>query len=219
MISGRLAMFSLFPYGLMQVYAAVSEGFWYARSADFLQQPTMQLLVWMRMPGDILFSIGVLLLFVLLPFMLIQFVYAPWLEARNAARTPRELPPDTTGHVILTSHGPVEAALIDRLVEFKLPYVVIVDDTARALALHDQGVRVMVGPLDSVETYRRARAERASLVATTVATSADTIAARSSKSVQRRCSSGTRTLRGWWMPGPVTVITRSSSGRRKRSAS
>ena len=30
---------------------------------------------------------GVVLLFVFLPFTLIQFVYAPWLEARNAART------------------------------------------------------------------------------------------------------------------------------------
>ena len=95
------------------------------------------------------------------PFMLIQFVYAPWLEARNAARTPRELPPDTHGHVILTSYGPVEAALIERLEQFHLPYVVIVDDTARALALHDQGVRVMVGPLDSVETYRRAQGRAA----------------------------------------------------------
>ena len=59
-----MALFSLFPYGLMQVHAAVSEGFWYARSAEFLQQPVMQLLVWMRMPGDVIFSIGVLLLVV-----------------------------------------------------------------------------------------------------------------------------------------------------------
>jgi nitric oxide reductase subunit B len=53
---------SLLPYGLIQVHAAVSEGFWYARSAELLQQPLMQLLVWLRMPGDIVFSIGVLLL-------------------------------------------------------------------------------------------------------------------------------------------------------------
>ena len=53
---------SLLPVGLMQVHAAVSEGFWYARSAEFLQQPLMQLLVWLRMPGDIVFSVGVLLL-------------------------------------------------------------------------------------------------------------------------------------------------------------
>jgi len=116
----------------------------------------------------IVLTTGVLLLFVLLPFMLIQFVYAPWLEARNAARTPRVLPPNTQGHVILTAYGPVEAALIDRLTQFHLPYVVLVDDTARALTLHDQGVRVMVGPLDSVETYRRAQVGKASLVATTL---------------------------------------------------
>src|SRR5262245_38233894 len=40
---------------------------------------------------------GVVLLFVLLPFTLIQFLYAPWLEARNAARTPRALPDGTAG--------------------------------------------------------------------------------------------------------------------------
>jgi len=57
-----MALFSLLPYGLMQVYAAVSDGFWYARSAEFLQQPLMQTLVWLRMPGDVLFSVGVLLL-------------------------------------------------------------------------------------------------------------------------------------------------------------
>jgi nitric oxide reductase subunit B len=36
-----MALFSLFPYGMMQVHAAVSEGFWYARSAEFLQKPIM----------------------------------------------------------------------------------------------------------------------------------------------------------------------------------
>jgi nitric oxide reductase subunit B len=66
-----MALFSLFPYGMMQVHAAVSEGFWYARSAEFLQKPIMQLLVWLRMPGDIIFSIGVL--------MLVVFVGKLWL--------------------------------------------------------------------------------------------------------------------------------------------
>jgi nitric oxide reductase subunit B len=53
-----MALMSLLPYGLMQVHAAVTEGFWYARSAEFLQQPIMQLLVWLRVPGDVIFSIG-----------------------------------------------------------------------------------------------------------------------------------------------------------------
>lgn len=121
-----------------------------------------------RVFSMIVLTTGVVVLFVLLPFMLIQFVYAPWLEARNAARTPRALPPDTHGHVILTTYGPVEAALIERLAQFHLPYAVIVADTARALELHDQGVHVMVGALDSVDTYRRAQVAKASLVATTL---------------------------------------------------
>jgi voltage-gated potassium channel len=111
---------------------------------------------------------GVVLLFVLLPFTLIQFVYAPWLEARNAARTPRALPAGTAGHVILTGYGPVEGALIQRLDQFHLPYVVILPDAVRALALHDQGVRVMMGRLDDPETYRRAHVGDAALVATTL---------------------------------------------------
>ncbi|HEX5651064.1 MAG TPA: nitric-oxide reductase large subunit [Steroidobacteraceae bacterium] len=57
-----MALLSLAPVGLMQVYAAVTEGFWYARSAEFLQQPLMQTLVWLRMPGDVIFSVGVCLL-------------------------------------------------------------------------------------------------------------------------------------------------------------
>jgi nitric oxide reductase subunit B len=53
-----MALLSLLPHGLMQVHAAVTHGFWYARSAEFLQQPLMQTLVWLRMPGDIIFAVG-----------------------------------------------------------------------------------------------------------------------------------------------------------------
>ena len=53
-----MALLSLLPHGLMQVHAAVTHGFWYARSAEFLQQPLMQTLVWLRMPGDIIFAAG-----------------------------------------------------------------------------------------------------------------------------------------------------------------
>ena len=55
-----MALFSLLPMGLYQVWASVTEGFWYARSAEFIQQPLMHAFVWMRVPGDILFSVGVL---------------------------------------------------------------------------------------------------------------------------------------------------------------
>jgi nitric oxide reductase subunit B len=51
---------SLLPVGLMQTWAAVNEGTWYARSAEFLQTPTMQTLRWLRVVGDTLFAVGVL---------------------------------------------------------------------------------------------------------------------------------------------------------------
>ena len=121
-----------------------------------------------RVFSMVVLATGVILLFILLPFTLIQLLYAPWLEARNAARTPQALPAGTSGHVILTGYGPVEEALIQRLDQFRLAHVVIVPDAARALALHDRGVQVMVGRLDDPETYRRACVDRAALVATTL---------------------------------------------------
>jgi voltage-gated potassium channel len=110
---------------------------------------------------------GTVFMLILLPFTFIQFFYAPWLEARNAARAPRKLPEDMKGHVLLTQYGPIDAALIRRLAQFDTPYAVLVSDQAEALALHDQGITVMVGDLDDPETYRAARANQAEMVATT----------------------------------------------------
>jgi nitric oxide reductase subunit B len=50
------------PVGLPQTVAAVNEGTWYARSAEFMQMPLMQTLRWMRVPGDTLFALGALAL-------------------------------------------------------------------------------------------------------------------------------------------------------------
>ena len=50
------------PVGLLQAWASIERGTWYARSAEFLQTPTMQALRWMRVPGDILFALGAALM-------------------------------------------------------------------------------------------------------------------------------------------------------------
>jgi nitric oxide reductase subunit B len=49
---------SLLPLGLMQTWASVEHGYWYARSAEFMQTPVMQNLRWLRVPGDTLFFLG-----------------------------------------------------------------------------------------------------------------------------------------------------------------
>jgi nitric oxide reductase subunit B len=57
---GLMAMcvLSLLPVGLMQTWASVDHGYWYARSPEFLQTPLMQNLRWMRVPGDTIFFLG-----------------------------------------------------------------------------------------------------------------------------------------------------------------
>lgn len=107
---------------------------------------------------------GTVFMLVLLPFMFIQFFYVPWMEAQAAARAPRKLSAKTTGHVILTGLGAVEASLIRLLDRSQHPYVVLVAELAEALRLHDEGYRVMLGDLDDPETYNRARAAQAALV-------------------------------------------------------
>ncbi len=57
-----MGLLTLLPMGLLQLNAALENGYWYARSAGFMGRPIIDLLVWMRVPGDTIFSIGALLL-------------------------------------------------------------------------------------------------------------------------------------------------------------
>ncbi|HET9451366.1 MAG TPA: cbb3-type cytochrome c oxidase subunit I, partial [Aggregicoccus sp.] len=57
-----MVLLSLLPVGLMQTWASVEHGYWYARSAEFLQTPVMNVLRWMRVPGDTLFAVGAIAL-------------------------------------------------------------------------------------------------------------------------------------------------------------
>jgi nitric oxide reductase large subunit len=57
-----MVVMSLLPIGLMQTWASVEHGTWYARSAEFLQTGLMQNLRWLRGPGDALFAVGTLFL-------------------------------------------------------------------------------------------------------------------------------------------------------------
>jgi nitric oxide reductase subunit B len=58
---GLLAMIvlSLLPVGLMQTWASVEHGYWYARSPEFLQTGTINAFRWLRIVGDTIFAIGI----------------------------------------------------------------------------------------------------------------------------------------------------------------
>jgi nitric oxide reductase subunit B len=71
---------SLLPVGLMQTWASVDQGYWYARSTDFLGTPLMQNLRWLRAPGDTLFALGALIL--------VAFVFV----TRSSGTEPKKVP-------------------------------------------------------------------------------------------------------------------------------
>ena len=57
---GLFAMvtFSLLPVGLMQTWASVEHGYWYARSPEFLQTGAIEMFRWLRVVGDTIFAAG-----------------------------------------------------------------------------------------------------------------------------------------------------------------
>lgn len=57
---GLMLVLSLIPSGLYQFSASLEQGTWFARSAAVVQSPFMRIVTWLRMPGDILFTIGAL---------------------------------------------------------------------------------------------------------------------------------------------------------------
>jgi Trk K+ transport system NAD-binding subunit len=110
---------------------------------------------------------GTVYMLILLPFSFIRFFYAPWVEAQSEARTLRRLPPEMSGHVLLTHHDEVSSTLIGKLKQYNYPYFLLVSQLGEALRLHDSGLKVVLGDLDNPELYRDLQVERAAMVATT----------------------------------------------------
>jgi nitric oxide reductase subunit B len=54
-----MVLLSVLPIGLLQTWASVEHGMWYARSAEFMQTALMDNLRWLRVIGDSIFALGV----------------------------------------------------------------------------------------------------------------------------------------------------------------
>ena len=107
---------------------------------------------------------GVVLLLVMLPFMFISLFYAPWLEARVRQRAPRDLPPETRGHVIITEYDAIAVGLVERLRTEHIAYHVIEPDPTVAARMVGEGISVVAGNNDSSATYQRMHAGNARLL-------------------------------------------------------
>jgi nitric oxide reductase subunit B len=85
-----MVFLSLLPAGIYQAWASISKGLWYARSPEVIHSTVMESLVWLRVPGDIVFAVGSVLL----------AVYALKLlrPGRRAASAPAHAPPAWAAH-------------------------------------------------------------------------------------------------------------------------
>ena len=57
-----MVFISVLPVGLAQTVASVQEGLWWARSAEFMQQPYLETFKWLRVIGDTIFALGTIAL-------------------------------------------------------------------------------------------------------------------------------------------------------------
>lgn len=71
-----MTFLSLLPQGLWQTYASVKHYYAYARSAEFMHSNLMEAFVWARVPGDVVFAIGV--------FAFVLFVYQAFAGRQRA---------------------------------------------------------------------------------------------------------------------------------------
>lgn len=68
-----MLLLSLLPMGVLQAVASVNHGMWYARSAEFMQQPGIDTIKWLRVVGDTIFAAGL--------FTFVWFVFS--LDSKN----------------------------------------------------------------------------------------------------------------------------------------
>ena len=57
-----MVFISLVPAGIYQAWASVTQGMWFARSPEVIHSTFMETLVWLRVPGDIVFALGTVFL-------------------------------------------------------------------------------------------------------------------------------------------------------------
>lgn len=107
---------------------------------------------------------GIVLLLIVLPFAFIRFFYAPWIESQVQMRAPRRVPDDMTGHVVICAYDSVTPDLIERLRREDVPYVLLEEDPEVASSRYIDRLSVVMGPIDSPETYRALGLDRARMV-------------------------------------------------------
>ncbi len=83
---GMMVFISLLPQGLVQAWTSFTQDYVSARSAAMIHSPVMQALVWARVPGDLVFSVGA-----------VAFAVFLFQTFRGSAKTARGIAPGGPG--------------------------------------------------------------------------------------------------------------------------
>ncbi len=107
---------------------------------------------------------GVVLLLIMLPFVFVRYLYAPWIEAQIRLQAPRAVPEGTRGHVIICRHDSITPGLIQKLQFSRTPYFVLEPDPVKAAQLVSDEISVITGEIDSRVTYEKLHVPEARMV-------------------------------------------------------
>ena len=110
---------------------------------------------------------GVFYLFIVLPFVFMEFLYKPFMEYQTGARVPRKFEGSEQKHLILTHYDTISHDLMDKLTQFGYPFILIVEKLKDALRLNDMQIPVMLGKLDDAKTFEDAGIENSAMVVAT----------------------------------------------------
>ena len=104
---------------------------------------------------------GIIFFLILLPFTFLQHFYIPWMERQKKEMVPRELPANTSGHVLIAGTNPIALNLAESLARYDMEAYLLGDDMQTALQLISRGFKPVLGEYDDKETYRRLQADKA----------------------------------------------------------
>ena len=110
---------------------------------------------------------GVFYLFIVLPFVFMEFLYKPFMEYQTGARVPRKFEGAEQKHLILTHYDTISHDLMDKLTQFGYPFILIVEKLKDALRLNDMQIPVMLGKLDDAKTFEDAGIDNSAMVVAT----------------------------------------------------
>jgi len=116
-----------------------------------------------KMFSMIVLTTGIIQIMVLLPVVFIRF--GPWIERITRVRVPTAVPSSTTNHAIITcNNSQITLGLLAHLQSDGIPTYIIQPDKEEAARQYVDGLPVIVGEADTLETFKALKIHEARIV-------------------------------------------------------